>query len=175
MGFPVLVWFLCFFSLVGPDATADCSILMVFWAPSGSDVGCEVWISLVFIWGGMFSNWFPIGVGFLAGIVWFSWGLVTAGLVGLVNSMLLMVGWAPSLSTLGLGLFLAGLEFLFGVFRVLGLGFDPKLFGGGFVLFTTGAVLIWVWFSGFEDGFIRALCLMVSNLIWFSSLPRPWV
>ena len=120
MGFPVLVWFLCFFSLVGPDATADCSILMVVWAPSGSDVGCEVWFSLVSVSGGWFTNWFPIGVGFLAGLVWFPWGPVTAGLVALVSSMLLMVGWAPSLSTLCFGLFLAGLEFLFWVFGVFG-------------------------------------------------------
>ena len=79
----------------------------------------------------MFSNWFPIWVGFLAGSVWFSWGLVTAGFVGFVSSMLLMVCWAPSFSTLVLGLFLNGLHFLFGVFWVLGLGVCPRLFGCG--------------------------------------------
>ena len=49
MGFCVLVWFLVLFSLVGPDATAGCGILVLVWAPSGSGVGCEVWVSLVLI------------------------------------------------------------------------------------------------------------------------------
>ena len=47
VGFLVLVWFLILFSLVGPDATAGCGILMVVWAPSGSGVGCKFWFWLV--------------------------------------------------------------------------------------------------------------------------------
>ena len=47
VGFSVLVWFLVLFSLVGPDATAGCGILVLVWAPSGSGVGCKFWFWLV--------------------------------------------------------------------------------------------------------------------------------
>ena len=77
----------------------------------------------------MSSNWFLVVVEFLCGISWFCWGPIAAGLVGLVSSMLLIDGWAPSFSTLDFGLVPANLGFLFGVFWVLRVRDGPIWFG----------------------------------------------
>ena len=109
---------LVLYSRVSPDATSGCSIFMVVRALAGSGVGCEFLLGLVLTsWVGLLSsNWFLAGVGFLCGMFWFCWGPIAAGLVGLVSSMLLIDGWAPSFSTLDLGFVPVNLGFLLGVF-----------------------------------------------------------